>query len=268
MHPHVELDVYVDRLPALRSRCRQPLDCERRIERDGEPHVLGERHETIELARADRRICEEQIVAHRAHDFRFARSRAREPRRPARHLRPADARRLVCLDVRAQREPVLARVRRHAVEVALEPPEVHHRYGRFDIEEGVRHSNQLSMRRPSETVAPAGRQPRDARRATHSPTIDRRAVSTRDPRTRAEHAMAMISCPKCKRQMAEESPRCLYCGHRPSATDAERAEDEARITRLSAMYTAGLGLPGRTQRTWIDRMRDESVTRKVMTAGL
>lgn len=80
--------------------------------------------------------------------------------------------------------------------------------------------------------------------------------------------MAMISCPKCKRQMAEESPRCLYCGHRPSATDAERAEDEARITRLSAMYTAGLGLPGRTQRTWIDRMRDESVTRKVMTAGL
>lgn len=80
--------------------------------------------------------------------------------------------------------------------------------------------------------------------------------------------MAMIACPKCNRQIAEESVRCIYCGHRPSATDTERAEDEARIARLSAMYSAGLGLPGQSQRSWIERMRDESMTRKVMTAGL
>lgn len=80
--------------------------------------------------------------------------------------------------------------------------------------------------------------------------------------------MAMIACPNCNRQIADDAVRCLYCGHRPAATDAERAEDEARINRLSAMYTAGLGLPGRTKRTWIDRLRDESLSRRILTAGL
>jgi len=80
--------------------------------------------------------------------------------------------------------------------------------------------------------------------------------------------MAMIACSKCKRQIAEQSIRCLYCGYRLAATDGERAEDEAHLVRLTAIYSAGLGLPGQYKRSWIERLQEESVPTKLLAAAL
>jgi ABC-type nickel/cobalt efflux system permease component RcnA len=53
-----------------------------RVERDGEAHLLGERHDAGELGRAHGRVGEEEVRGHIAHHLELARRGAREARRP------------------------------------------------------------------------------------------------------------------------------------------------------------------------------------------
>jgi len=127
-----------------------------------------------------------------------------------------------------------------------------------------------------ETAASAGRQLRTAlagQQPVRGSIAGRRApagahAESTEAEHAAEHAMAMIACNRCKRQIAEQSIRCLYCGYPVAATDEQREEEEARLARLTAMYSAGLGLPGKHKRHWIERLREESVPTKLLAAGL
>ncbi len=78
--------------------------------------------------------------------------------------------------------------------------------------------------------------------------------------------MPNIPCPHCKRQISDQSKRCLYCAKPLDGDPAGEAEKRAQM--LSAMYQAGVGLPPRTKQSRLEKMRDEPMGVRVVVALL
>ena len=83
--------------------------------------------------------------------------------------------------------------------------------------------------------------------------------------------MPMTQCPHCGRQISDQSRRCLYCGRLLAAAGASDAEVEADLRRsqqMAAIYEAGIGLPGRSRRTWIDELNESNLVVKLLVSVL
>ena len=81
--------------------------------------------------------------------------------------------------------------------------------------------------------------------------------------------MPTIGCPHCKREIADQSKRCLYCGRLLAVTsEVEAQEDLRRTQRMVAIYEAGIGLRSRGRRGWIEELREASIAVKLLVATL
>lgn len=76
--------------------------------------------------------------------------------------------------------------------------------------------------------------------------------------------MPNIPCPHCGRQISDQSKRCLYCAKPPTGDTGGAVEKRAQM--LSAMYSAGVGLPPKQKVSRLEKMRDEPLLVKLAVA--
>jgi len=82
--------------------------------------------------------------------------------------------------------------------------------------------------------------------------------------------MPSVACPNCRRQISDQSRRCLYCGRLLTASsEAEVQEDLRRTQRMAAIYEAGIGFGGgKGRRHWTDELSEKHIVVKLLFATL
>ncbi len=95
-----------------------------RIERHHQANIRGKRREAFGPRRTHRRKCHQNVVRDPGHDLGLVRRGTRDTHGAECNLSRGDARRLVRLHVRAQRQPVAFRILRGSPEIALHDVEV------------------------------------------------------------------------------------------------------------------------------------------------
>ena len=132
-HSHVDFHVDIHLAPNRIGGFGHRLDGFDRVDRDGEANVRVDREDAAQLCGADGRMREEQVVAGVRHDLELARRRARQASGPESQLLGGNARRLVRLHVRTQREAVQDAIGGHAIEVVRQAIEIHQGGGSLEL---------------------------------------------------------------------------------------------------------------------------------------
>jgi hypothetical protein len=78
--------------------------------------------------------------------------------------------------------------------------------------------------------------------------------------------MPNIPCPHCGRQISDQSKRCLYCAH--PLTAGASGDVDKRAKMLSAMYSAGVGLPPAPKASRIDRLKEEPLPVRILALAV
>jgi FKBP-type peptidyl-prolyl cis-trans isomerase FkpA len=139
LHAEIELNEHVDGLVELSARGTERFDGRMRIKCDTQLHILREHQDAPDLG-PQRWMREENVIRDLTHDLQLSRCRDRQPNCAEAELLRGHARRLVCLDMRAQRELMERSVRSHAIEISGQSVQINERDGSLNIGESIGHS--------------------------------------------------------------------------------------------------------------------------------
>ncbi len=129
----VDLDEHIDHRPSRLQRLREPVDAERRVDGQRQPHAAGQRGQRRELGGVDDLVADVDVVhAGLGQRLCFREFLHAHADGAGSHLQPGDGGALVRLGVRPQAHAVRARELGHALDVALHRVEIDHQRRRVD----------------------------------------------------------------------------------------------------------------------------------------